>query len=324
MYKRFSGFFLFGVIFVLTVFVRSSLSQPAYPNRPITVVVPWTAGMTDTVARIVSKAAEKELGQPIIIENKAGASGSIGLNYVLKSKPDGYTLGTPVTSLFIIVPHQRKVPYNPLTDSTDITTLAKYNYGLAVKADAPWNSYEEVVKYAKENPGKFTYSTAGIGITQHICMERMAMKEGIKWTVVPFKSGGEAALACLGGHTDAVVQGSVDENPHIKAGKLKLLLVLDDKRWPASPNVPSILEKGYDFYSWSYIVLVGPRGLREPIRQKLEGAFNKAKRDPSFLDALNKFQVEAGDLSGKAHSELWRPKYDEMGKVIKSLGLVEE
>jgi tripartite-type tricarboxylate transporter receptor subunit TctC len=280
--------------------------------------------MSDTITRVVCKAAEKELGQPIIVENKPGAGGTIGVSYALKAKPDGYTLGLPMTSAYIIQPQMRQLSYNPLTDAVDITTIFRYNFGLAVRTDAPWKNFEELIAYARNNPGKFTYACAGVGVGQHICMERVAMQEKIKWTQVPFKSGVEAVAACLGGHTDAVVQGSVDEIPHIKAGKLKLLLTLDDKRWPGFPAVPSILEKGYNFYVISYMCLNAPKGVPEPIIRKLEVAFDKAKRDPSFIGTLETFQVETGNLSGKEYSDLWRSKYDEMGKVIKSLGLQEK
>lgn len=311
------------VIFSITaLFIGNGLSKEIYPDKPITVVVPYGAGgMTDAVARPICKAAEKELGQPILVENKPGAAGVIGMNYVLKSKPDGYTLVITTSSCYFLVPHSRDVPFNSLTDVTDIAVISKFQHGLAVRSDSRWNTYEDVIKYAKENPGKFTYACAGIGVTQNICLERIALKEGIKWTSVPFKSGAESVTACLGGHTDAVSEGPTDLLPHIRGGKLKLLLSLNDFRWPGAPNVPNILEKGYNFYAWSFISLLGPKGLPEPIRQKLEDAFNKAKRDPSFIKVMDQFGVEASPMSGKEHGEFWRSRYDEMGKVVEALGL---
>jgi tripartite-type tricarboxylate transporter receptor subunit TctC len=270
------------------------------------------------------KVAERELGQPIIVENKPGAGGSLGMNYVLKSKPDGYTLGTPGTGSYFIHPHMRNVPYDPFTDSIDITPIFKYNFGLVLRVDAPWNTFEDILKYAKNNPGKFRYAVAGVGNPQHICMERIAMKEGIQWTLIPFKSGMESVTACLGGHTDAAVQGSIDVMPHIKAGKLKLLLTIGDRRWPAIPNVPSILEKGYNFYAISYHFINAPTGVPKSIIKKLEDVFNKAKRDPSFIELMGKFEVEVCTMSGKEFSDLWKSNYDEMGKVIKTLGLQEK
>jgi tripartite-type tricarboxylate transporter receptor subunit TctC len=192
--------------------------------------------MGDTVTRVLCKNAEKELGQPIVIETKPGAAGAIGINYVVQSKPDGYTIGMAVTSNYIVNPHIRKLSYGTLTAITDILAVCKYNFGLAVKAGSQWNTYEDVIAYARANPGKFTYACAGVGVIQHITMERIAMKDGIKWTVVPFKSGGEAVVGVLGGHADAAVQGSVDLLPHLKSGKLKMLLVMDNKRWPDYPH----------------------------------------------------------------------------------------
>jgi tripartite-type tricarboxylate transporter receptor subunit TctC len=314
---------IFVVLLLLTpLFLETAVAKEVYPDRPITAVVPWGAGgMTDSVARAISKAAEKELGQTIIIENKAGASGVIGLNYVLKAKPDGYTVVITTSSAYFMVPHSHGVPFNPLTDVNDIVPICKFDHGLAVRSDSRWKTYEDVVKYAKENPNKFTYSCAGVGVTQHICMERMAIKEGIKWTMVPFKSGAEAVAAILGGHTDGTAQGSLEILPHINSGKVKLLLSLNDFRWKGAPEAPTILEKGYSFYAWSFISVLGPKGLPEPIKQKLEEAFTKARRAPSFVDVMNQFKIEASTMTGKEHAEFWRSRYAEMGKLIEDLGL---
>jgi tripartite-type tricarboxylate transporter receptor subunit TctC len=310
------------IFMVIGLWIYNGLSSETYPDRPVTMVVPWGAGgMTDSIARAICKAAEKELGQVIVVENKAGGSGVIGLNYVLNSKPDGYTLVMTTTSSYFMVPYTHGVPYKPLTDITDIVPICKFDFGLAVRSDSSWNTYEDVIKYAKNNPGKFTYATAGVGVTQHICLERIAIKEGIKWTMVPFKSGAEAVTACLGGHTDGVSQGSLELLPYINARKLRFLLSLNDFRWKSVPNVPNILEKGYDFYAWSFISVLGPKGLSEAIRQKVEDAFSKAKKDPSFVEIMNKFKIEASTMSGKEHASFWRSRYDEMGKVLDALGL---
>jgi tripartite-type tricarboxylate transporter receptor subunit TctC len=311
-------FFLMGGLLV-----GNGLSQEVYPNRPVTLVCPWGAGgMSDTITRAFAKAAEKELGQPIIVENKAGGGGSIGVNYVLKSKSDGYTLGVPQTSAYIIHPHMKKLPYNPLTDLIDIIAHVSNLLGLGVKLDGPWNTFGDVIAYARNNPGKFTYACAGIGTTQHICMERIAIKEGIKWTAVPFKSGAEATVAFLGGHTDAVAQTPIEMLPH--KNKFKFLLSLGEKRWPDFPDVPNTLEKGYNFYAMAYSSIVAPKGVPEPIIKKLEAVFKEARKDPTFIEEMGKLRVEICYLSGKEYSDLWRKEYYEMGKVIKFLGIGEK
>jgi len=311
------------ILFIAIVAVGFVWAAGPYPNRPITMVVWSTSGMGDTVTRVLCMNAEKALGQPVIIETKPGAAGAIAISYVAQSKPDGYTLGMAVTSNYTINPHLRKLSYDTRTSITDILAVCKYNFGLAVRADLPWKTYEDVIAYARKNPEKFTYACAGIGVSQHICMERIAMKEGIKWTAVPFKSGGEAVIACIGGHTDAVIQGSVDQVPHIKSGKLRMLLSLDGSRWPDVPNAPTITEKGYNFTAMSYISYLGPKGIPEPIRQKLENAFKKAMESPSYTEVMKQFNVQSAFMSGKEYSTLWRSQYDEMGKIVKILGLTE-
>jgi tripartite-type tricarboxylate transporter receptor subunit TctC len=285
----------------------------------------WTnAGLAETARRLVCSKAEKLLGQPIVIDYKMGASGVIALNYVAKSKPDGYTLGGTVTSTYLISPHMRALPYNVHTDFTDIITIAQYTFGLAVRADAPWKTYEDVIAYARKNPGKFTYSCIGVGVTQHLTMEQIARKEGIQWTLIPFKNSGECITAVLGGHADAVVQASIDIVPQIQAKKLKLLLSLNKLRWPDIPDVPHIGEKGYDFEATSHISFYGPKGLPEAIRQELEDVFRKATKDPSYVELMKEFKVVGSDMGGKEYSALWRSQYDEMGKIVKSLGLEEK
>ncbi len=310
------------IFLTLSLLVSNAFCQETYPNRPITMICWSTAGMGDTVTRISCKVAEKALGQPIIVENKPGASGAIAYNYVVNSKPDGYTLGMGVTSNYHILPHLRKLPYSVLTDVTDIMAMMKLKTAFAVKADAPWNTIDEIVAYAKNNPGKFTYAAAGVGTIGHLCLERIATKAGIKWTLVPFKGGGESVTACLGGHTDSVVQNYIDIIPHVNSGKLKLILSLDEKRFPELPNVPCSNEK-FGIYTMSYISFFGPKGLPEPIRQKLEDAFKKAKNDSSFMETANQFKQELVFMGGKEYSTLWKSQYEQMGEVIRALGLKE-
>jgi tripartite-type tricarboxylate transporter receptor subunit TctC len=314
---------LAGVLIVTSA--TSGLSQGSYPDRPITLVVGFGAGgFTDLSARAIAKPAEKELGQPIIIENKPGAGAVVGKAFVLKSKPDGYTIGVTGSSTYLLTPNIRQVPYNPLTDITEIMSYVDMPFGLAVKADAPWKTYEELITDVKKNPGKMTYSTAGVGLAQHVCMERIGLKEGMKWTHVPFKSGPEAAASTLGGHTHAVAQTLPDIFPHAQAGKLRLLLVISNKRFRDFPNVPTILEKGYGFDTFSSLNVFGPKGLPEPIRQKLETSFKNAMKDPAFIETLKSIGAEPSYMSGSEFSAGWRAQYEEMGKTLKALGLVEK
>ncbi len=310
-----------GLLALLGLVPTATMAQDSFPSKPITLIIESGAGgMADVMTRAVAKIAEKELGQPIICENRPGGAMTIAKYNVLKAKPDGYTLGVATTATNINIPHMRDLPYNVFQDQRDLAVYFKYTHALAVKADAPWKTFEEVVEYARRNPGKFTYATAGVGVTQHITMERIAMKEGIKITMVPFKSGSEAVLAALGGHTLAVAQGPADIVPHVQSGKLRLLLALNDNRWAIAPNIPSVQEK-YGFFGINYQTIYGPKGIPEPVAQKLENAFKKAVSDASYIELAKSLQVDIYYMSGKDYDKFWKSKYDEMGGVIKALGL---
>jgi len=310
------------MFFLLSLFPGAGLSKETYPNKPVSVIVTFGAGMMDTITRTICKVAEKEFGQPMVVENKPGGAGSIGMMYVLRSKPDGYMIGVTGTTNFLVNPHLQNLPLNILTDTTDVIAIGKYNFLLAVSADAPWKTFDDLIDFAKKNPGKFSYADPGVATAQHICMERIALKEGIKWNAVPFKGGGEAVTAVLGGHTQGVALSALETSPHIRAGKLKPLVILSDSRLPDFPDIPSVMDKGYNFAAIAYVSVFGPKGLPEPIRQKLEDVFKRAMGDPSYIEITKKFQIEIPKFKGgKDFSEYWKSKFDEMGKVIKTLGI---
>ncbi|HVN24476.1 MAG TPA: tripartite tricarboxylate transporter substrate binding protein [Syntrophorhabdales bacterium] len=313
------------MLLVMSLWAAESLAADAYPTQPITMVCGWAAGsMHDTLIRVLSRAAEKELGQPIVNENKPGAGGVIAKSYVLKAKPDGYTLGTTVTATYIVQPQIRKVPYDPFKDVVDIMTYGEYNNGIVVRSNSPWNTWEDVIAYAKANPGKFTYGHPGYGMMPHITMEHIAMVEGIKWQQVPFKNGPEAVNACLGGHIDSATAGSSDLIPLVKAGKMKMLIIISGNHWSATPKVPTIVDKGHDFYLLSYMGIYGPKGLPDPIRDKLDKVFKNAMKDRTFQDMLKQYTIDEAYMSGKDYAEKWKKLYAPMGKLVNQLGLVEK
>ena len=159
---------------------------------------------------------------------------------------------------------------------------AIYLYGLVVRSDAPWNTFKEFIDYAKTNPGKIRYSTAGPGTPQHLVMERLALKEKIKWTHIPFDGGGPAVSALLGDHVEALSQ-TTEWKKHVESGRLRLLAVYGEKRMNDFPNVPTLLELGYGITAPSLISIVGPKGLSPQVVETLHGAFKKAMEDPDFI-----------------------------------------
>jgi tripartite-type tricarboxylate transporter receptor subunit TctC len=292
-----------------------------YPTKPINLLVGYPAGgSTDLSMRALASEASKILKQPIVVSNVVGAAGTLVLGRVKGEKPDGYTIFNAPTANFCRIPHLQAVPYDPLKDFNFIMQYALYQYGLVVRADSPWKTFEEFIDYAKKNPKKVTYATSGLGTGQHIAMEYMAQKEKIEWNHVPFPGGLQAVTALLGGHVQAVSQ-TTEWKEHVTAGTLRLLVVWTDQRLKAFPDVPTLREKGYPFSVHSALSLMGPAGMPKPVVEKLQNAFAKAMESKAFLDVLDKFDMPPAYLGSDALTKLVNTDYRETGELIKSLGI---
>jgi tripartite-type tricarboxylate transporter receptor subunit TctC len=314
---------ILGVSFSLHFFHGSAPAQEKYPTKPINFVIGYPAGgTTDVCARPLVMAASKILGQPIVVLNKPGGGSAVAVASLKIEKPDGYTIGI-LPSGAVLSQHMRKVPYDSAKDFTPIMQYAVYLYGLVVRSDSPWKTFKEFIDYAKANPGKVRYSTAGPGTPQHLVMERLALKEKIKWTHIPFQGGGPAVTALLGGHVEASSQ-TTEWKAHVEAGRLRLLAVYGEKRMADFPNVPTLLELGYDITAASLISIVGPKGVSPQIVETLHGAFKKAMEDPDFIKVSR--QMDQPPLyRGPADLAKHLVKMnEEVGGLIKSLGLREE
>ena len=298
-------------------------AQEKYPTKPINFIIGYPAGgTTDVCARPLVAAASKILGQPVIVVNKPGGASVVAVATLKNEKPDGYTIGI-LPSGAVLSQHMRKVPYDSAKDFTPIVQYAVYLYGLVVKPDSPWKTFQEFIDYAKANPGKIRYSTAGPGTPQHLVMERLAMKEKIKWTHIPFEGGGPAIANLLGGHVEASSQ-TTEWKKNVEAGTLRLLAVYGEKRMIDFPNVPTLLELGYNIIAPSLICVVGPKGLSPQIVEILHGAFKKAMEDPDFIKMgrqLDQPVIYRGPQElGKHLVEM----NEEVGSLIGSLGLRKE
>jgi tripartite-type tricarboxylate transporter receptor subunit TctC len=263
--------------------------QADFPEREITIYVGSTAGgTTDLCIRFISEYVSKELGQPIVVVNKPGASHTVAANLVAHAKPDGYTLGATTSSPFDGVPLLRKVPYDPLKDFTWIATYGEYQSGYVVRPDAPWKNIEEFLDYAKKNPGKITYTSDGYGMADHLCMEYMAWKrDGIKWKFVPIPGGPNQASALLGGHVNFWAAGGYQVQ-FIRDGAMRLILAFNN-RMPECPAVPTFQEVFKTHWRTSiFMILSGPKGIPDPIRKKLESAFLKSMKLPANFEFFKK------------------------------------
>jgi tripartite-type tricarboxylate transporter receptor subunit TctC len=295
-----------------------------YPAKPITLVVPWPAGgSTDIVMRAIADVASKSLGQPIVVDNKAGGSGTVGpATMAATAKPDGYTISQVPTTIFRM-PMMQQAFWDPIKDFSYIIHLSGYTYGVTINAESQLKSWKDVVDFAKQNPGKVTYATPGAGTTLHIGMEQIAQLEGIKLTQVPFKGGAETNAAVLGNHT--VLQAdSTGWRPLVDAGKLRLLMVWTSQRSPNFPGVPTLRELGYPLAVESPFGIAGPKGMDPKIIAKLHDAFKKAIDDPGVIATLAKYDMVPNYKNTEDYNKFVHEQIESERKVIESLGLAKK
>jgi tripartite-type tricarboxylate transporter receptor subunit TctC len=266
------------------------MAQGAWPTRSITMVVPFPpGGLADLVARPVAEAMSRELGQPVIIENKAGAGGGIGMSYVAKAKPDGHTVVLALSSLTIIPEADVVLGRASMFALNDLRPIARYTADptvLAVRADAPWKTLKDFVEDAKKRPSAINFGSSGNYGTMHVPMEILSQVAGVKMTHVPFTGAGPAVVALLGGQIDAVSSGPATVLQHIKAGKLRVLAHWGNEKLASMPEVPSIKDSGLnvEYAQWSGLFI--PSATPEPIAQRLRAAAKAAALDAKVIDVI--------------------------------------
>jgi tripartite-type tricarboxylate transporter receptor subunit TctC len=295
-----------------------------FPSRPVNLVVPWPAGgTTDIVMRALATATEKHLGQSITIENKAGAAGALGpMQMAATASPDGYTVAQIPITVFR-APFMMKTTFDPTQDLTYVIALTGYTFGVVVRDDAPWKTFGEFLADAKANPGKINYGTPGAGTSLHITMEQIAKQQGIKWTHIPFKGNAETTNALLGGHIHAVAD-STGWAPLVNSGKFRLLVTWGVGRTKNWPNVPTLRDLGIDMVSNSPFGIAGPKGIDAKIVKVLHDAFKKGLDEPSYREAMAKFDQELFYLDGADYRAFALQQIAEQKRLIEELGLRQE
>lgn len=297
----------------------AALAQ-AFPSKPITLICPWpVGGSSDLVLRSFAEAAGKQLGQPVVIENRPGASGTMGAVAMVAARPDGYTLTqTPITVFRL--PHLQKVAFDPLKDITYIIGLTGYTFGVVVRADAPWKTFKEFIDYAKANPGKVSYGTPGAGTSLHITMEEIAANLGIKFLHVPFKGVAENIQSLLGGHIDATVD-STGWAPQVDSGRARLLVTWGAERTKRWPSVPTLKDLGYDMVSNSPFGIAGPRGMDPAVVKALHDAFRRAMDDPAYLKTLERYDQPTIYMTGEEYTAYAKKQFESDRVMMEKLGL---
>ena len=298
-----------------------------YPSRPITLIVPFPpGGVADNVARPVAQALSKQLGQTVIIENKQGAGGGIGMALVAKAKPDGYTLLLALSSISVIPEADKVLGRAPMFQLDQLLPIARFTADpvvLAVRAESPWKTYAEFVAFAKANPKKLNYGSSGNYGTMHVPMEMLASSAGITLTHVPFTGAAPAVTALLGGTLDAVASGPSTVVQHVKAGKLRVLANWGAERHPALPDVPTLRELGVSTVYAQWSGLFAPAGTPENVLAALRKAARDAQDDAAFRQTFITLQTPLAYLDAPEFRVYWDADVKKMADVVQRIGKIE-
>lgn len=315
---------LFGIPLLIALVSFLVLPSPGfsqdYPNKPIMIYCGYAAGAsTDATARALAEGAEKLLGVPVVVENKAGGGATVAAGLVASKKPDGYTLGVISTGALTVRPHLLKLSYDPLKDFTLITQYSVYIGGLCVLSESPLKTIDDFVAYAKAHPG-LSYTSPGMYTQQHLATELFRQCQGLTFKHVPTKGGAEANTQLLGKHVDFVA-GAGQHISYLKQGVFRMLVLYNaEKRDPNFPNVPTLKEIGCpDAPALGYIV-VGPKGMPEPVVQKLGETFKKVSESPAFQKILTHFDLPY-DYKDRHQLEKSVPlEYEFIGSFLEKMG----
>jgi tripartite-type tricarboxylate transporter receptor subunit TctC len=312
---------------VLLATAGLAAAQAPFPSKPITMIVPFPpGGLADIVGRPVAESMSRNLGQPVVVDNKGGAGGGIGMAQAARSPADGYTLVMALSSYSVLPAADAIIGRPQMYSFQSLRPIARFTADptvLAVRADAPWKTVKDFVEDAKKHPGAINYGSSGNYGTMHVPMEILAQNAGIKMTHVPFTGAGPAVVALLGGQIDAVSSGPATVLQQVKAGKLRVLAHWGNGKLEALPDVPSLKDSGYnaEYAQWSGLFV--PAATPEPVVQRLRAAARAAGNDPKVKDVIANagspvmFQ-DTPDFEKYVQADVHR-----MGDVVRKMGKVE-
>ena len=305
-----------------TMLAAPAVAQAGFPNRSIRLIVPWPpGGSTDGQLRALAEVATRHLGQPVIIENRGGAAGTLAAQTMAaETRGDGYLVGQLPVTAFRYPMMTNRPTWDPLKDFSYIIHLTGYLFGVVVKADSPWQTWQQFLDHAKANPGKVAYGSPGVGSSLHITMERIAAEKGIEFLHVPFRGGADNAQSLLSGQTQAMAD-STSWGPLVDGGQFRLLVTWGAERAKRYPNVPTLLEGGINIVSASPYGLAGPMGIDPGIVRVLHDAFKAALHDPAHLAVLERFDMPVIYKNSEDYAASVRQTIEEEGAIIRRLNL---
>ena len=303
--------------------LAASTAFAQYPNKPVTIVVGFEpGGGTDTTARILQPVLGEQLGQQIVVENRAGAGGNIAVDHVAKAAPDGYTIVLANVGALAVNPHILKTPYDPLKDLLPISMAAEFANVLVVQPSLGVNTVADFVKLAKSKPATITYASSGIGGAGHVSGELLRRVASLDIVHVPYKGGGPAMQGFLGGQVASFFATPISSISQIRAGKAKAVATTGSKRAALMPDVPTIAESGYPGYeALNWYGFLGPRGIQKDVVERLNKEIVKALAHPQVVAALHKTGTEPKSSTPDEFAAYIKREYDTWGKVVKEAGI---
>jgi tripartite-type tricarboxylate transporter receptor subunit TctC len=303
------------------VLAGNAHAQP-YPTKPIRFILPFPTGSaTDQIARIVGREMSDTLGQPIVVENKPGAGGTLPAQQLQSSPADGYTLAQIPLGVFRL-PYTTKINWDPVKDIAYVINVTGYAFGIVVPTDSPIKTWADFVAYAKANPGKLSYGSTGTLTSPHLTTELIAQKLGIQLNHIPFKGSADLAQAIVGGHVMAAAD-STGFAPLVESGKLRVLNTWGEQRLAKFPDAPTLKELGIDIVQNSPFGIGAPRGTPAEVVRKLHDAFKKAMEEPSYVQALARYDMLPMYMSSSGYSKFAQDTYTTEKALVEKLGLVK-
>ena len=297
-------------------------AQPGevFPQRPITLWVPWPAGgATDATMRLLAEIAARQLGQKMVVENRAGAGGTLAMPVLQQAAPDGYTIAQ-LPQPALRAPHVQKVLWDPVRDTTPIIQISGVTFGIVVPAASPLKSLEDLFALARSKPGELTIATNGVGTTPHVVMDELFARRGLGFVHVPYKGTAEQMLAVASGQVTVGVNSN-GFGPFVDSGRLRLLVTFGEHRTRRWPQVPTLKELGHGLVAQSPYGIVGPRGMAPSVVQVLHDALRVAMNDPQHIQELARYDQELAYLGPEDYGRAIREAYAAEKRTVERLGL---
>lgn len=301
---------------------RPALAQQGFPNRPIRLICPWPAGgSADAVFRAIGEVASRQLGQPVLVENRSGASGTMGVQMMAsEARGDGHLIGQMPVTAFRLPAMTRRPSWDPLRDLSYIIHLTGYLFGVVVRSDSPWQDWASFIAHARANPSQVTYGTPGVGSTLHITMEEIGRRTGAEFTHVPFRGGPDGFRALLAGDITAIAD-STGWAPLVQEGRFRLLCTWGAARAQRFPEAPTLKELGLDIVSDSPFGMVGPKGMEPTIVRRLHDVLKAALEDPAVITMLARFDMVPRYMDSETYASFARELNAQEVAAVRRLGL---